>query len=63
MLCYWGSWSTYRPGIANFEVNDIDASLCTHVVYAYTGLVNGVITSLDAYNDFTEAYGKGKYQY
>ena len=61
MLCYWGSWSTYRPGIANFEVTNIDGSLCTHVVYAYSGLLNGVIISLDPYNDLTEQSGKGKY--
>ncbi|PSN55496.1 hypothetical protein C0J52_02579 [Blattella germanica] len=46
-------------GIANFEVNNIDPKLCTHVVYAYTGLKNGVIASLDEYNDYEENWGKG----
>ncbi|PSN55500.1 Chitotriosidase-1 [Blattella germanica] len=58
-ICYWGSWSTYRQGIANFEVNNIDPKLCTHIVYAYTGLKNGVIASLDEYNDYEDNWGKG----
>ncbi|PSN37006.1 hypothetical protein C0J52_14231 [Blattella germanica] len=58
-VCYWGSWSTYRTGVAKFEVDYIDTTLCTHYVYAYTGLINGVIASLDEYNDYEENYGKG----
>ncbi|KAJ9590785.1 hypothetical protein L9F63_016171 [Diploptera punctata] len=62
VICYWGSWSTYRWSIALFEVSNIDGSLCTHVVYTYAGLQNGVVTSLDPYNDLEESYGKGNYK-
>ncbi|XP_069676979.1 chitotriosidase-1-like isoform X2 [Periplaneta americana] len=59
VFCYFGSWATYRGGIAKFEVFNIDTTLCTHMVYMYTGLKNGVIASLDEYNDYEENYGKG----
>ena len=63
MFCYYGSWATYRPGIGKFDVENIDTSLCTHIIYAFMGLRYGIIYSLDPYNDYEEAYGKGKYYY
>jgi chitinase len=60
VFCYYGSWATYRTGIAQFDVEDIDASLCTHVVYTFVGLKDGVIASLDEFNDFEENWGKGQ---
>ncbi|XP_021915423.1 acidic mammalian chitinase-like [Zootermopsis nevadensis] len=59
VFCYYGSWATYRPGIAQFNVENINASLCTHVAYTFMGLKDGVIVSLDEYNDFEENWGKG----
>ncbi|PSN37019.1 Acidic mammalian chitinase [Blattella germanica] len=59
VFCYYGSWATYRTDIGKFAVEDIDTSLCTHIVYAFMGLKNGVIASLDEYNDFEENWGKG----
>nr|AKH04311.1 chitinase [Periplaneta americana] len=59
VFCYYGSWATYRWGIATFEVDNIDTRLCTHIVYAFTGLRDGVIVSLDEYNDYEENWGKG----
>ncbi|XP_069676821.1 chitotriosidase-1-like [Periplaneta americana] len=59
VFCYFGSWATYRWGIALFEVSNIDTTLCTHMVYMYTGLKNGEIASLDEYNDYEENFGKG----
>nr|AHB39935.1 chitinase 2 [Coptotermes formosanus] len=59
VFCYYGSWATYRPGIAQFEVEYINASLCTHIVYSFMGLRDGVIVSLDEYNDYEENWGKG----
>jgi len=60
VFCYYGSWATYRSGIAKFDVEDIDASLCTHIVYTFMGLKDGQIASLDEYNDFEENWGKGQ---
>jgi len=59
IFCYYGSWATYRSGIAQFDVENINASLCTHIVYSFMGLNGGVIISLDEYNDFEANWGKG----
>jgi GH18 family chitinase len=60
VFCYYGSWATYREGIAEFNVENINASLCTHIIYCFLGLKDGVIASLDEYNDFEENWGKGE---
>merc|ERR1712141_96063 len=42
--CYWGVWSFYRPGYGAFDVDDIDASLCTHGMYGFADLDNATWT-------------------
>jgi len=59
IFCYFGSWATYRIGLAHFEVANISSPLCTHIVYSFMGLNGGVIASLDEYNDFEVNGGKG----
>jgi chitinase len=63
VYCYFASWATYRPGIAQFDVENIEASQCTHIAYAFMGLKGGLIDSLDPYNDFEENWGKGQCTY
>ncbi|XP_015594961.1 chitotriosidase-1 [Cephus cinctus] len=38
IMCYFGSWATHRPGKGNFQVSDIEPSLCTHYIYAFVGV-------------------------
>jgi len=38
VVCYYGSWSVYRPGNGSFEVEYIDPNICTHGIYAFVGL-------------------------
>lgn len=38
VACYLGSWAVYRPSHGKFSVEDIDPTLCTHVVYAFAGM-------------------------
>lgn len=38
VICYWGTWSHYRPGNGQFRYNHIDGNLCTHVLYAFLGI-------------------------
>ncbi|KAF2895979.1 hypothetical protein ILUMI_10196 [Ignelater luminosus] len=48
VVCYYGSWAAYRPGNGRFEVEDIDPTLCTHLIYAFVGLnPNGSIRIID----------------
>lgn len=41
----------YREGNANFNISLIDPWLCTHIIYCFAGLRNGVIVSLDPWAD------------
>ncbi|KAJ4435528.1 hypothetical protein ANN_18144, partial [Periplaneta americana] len=52
IVCYWGSWSVYRPGDGAFDVEDIDPNLCTHIVYTFVGInAKGKVVLLDTWND------------
>ena len=63
VVCYFLSWTVYRPGKGMFDVEDIDFDLCTHHIYAFAGLNsnNYTICSLDPFNDLYDNYGRGKW--
>lgn len=55
VVCYYGSWSTYRPGDGKFEVEYIDPNLCTHAIYSFVGLEwTGVVRILDTFNEINK---------
>lgn len=41
------SWSQKRPGAGKFTPEDVDASLCTHIVYAFATLKNHKLSEAD----------------
>ncbi|XP_023310413.1 chitotriosidase-1-like [Anoplophora glabripennis] len=48
IVCYFTSWTVYRNGTGHFDVEDIDPSLCTHLVFAFIGITaDGKIHLLD----------------
>ncbi|XP_063387156.1 probable chitinase 2 [Cydia fagiglandana] len=58
VVCYYGTWATYRSGDGKFSVSDINTSLCTHLVYTFVGINNdGTVVSLDPYLDLADNYG------
>lgn len=38
VVCYISTWAVYRPGQGAYAIENFDANLCTHVVYAFAGL-------------------------
>jgi chitinase len=59
LLCYYGTWAVYRPGNGKFDVENIDPSVCTHIVYSFVGLGDDHrIRVLDAWNDLPDNWGK-----
>ena len=38
VFCYYTNWSYKRPGMGKFTPEDIDANLCTHIVFAFASI-------------------------
>ncbi|KFB46746.1 AGAP011033-PA-like protein [Anopheles sinensis] len=54
VVCYFGSWATYRIGNGKFEVEDINPNLCTHIIYTFVGLdTKGNVKILDNWFDIS----------
>ncbi|PNF22561.1 putative chitinase 2 [Cryptotermes secundus] len=64
VVCYVSTWAVYRAGRGSWSLDDLDPTLCTHLVYAFAGLDNrtNTIRSLDEYHDLEDNYGKGTYK-
>nr|AFC60662.1 chitinase [Pandalus japonicus] len=63
IVCYFSSWARYRPDYGMFDVDDIDPFLCTHIVFAFTGLSNHTwqIEVLDPWNELCPEEEGGHY--
>jgi chitinase len=40
LVCYFGAWAFYRPGAGQFDIDDIDPFLCTHLCYGFANMNN-----------------------
>uniref|UniRef100_A0A7N8WM08 Acidic mammalian chitinase-like n=1 Tax=Mastacembelus armatus TaxID=205130 RepID=A0A7N8WM08_9TELE len=38
LVCYYTNWSTYRSENGKFTLSDVDPSLCTHLIFAFSGI-------------------------
>ncbi|KAK3872391.1 hypothetical protein Pcinc_022518 [Petrolisthes cinctipes] len=56
VVCYLGSWAVYRPGAGKFNIENIDPTLCTTLIYAFVGLneTTNTIKSLDPEYDINK---------
>jgi GH18 family chitinase len=64
VVCYFGSWSVYRPGDGKFDVENIDPMICTHLIFGFAGLgADNKIYALDSYNELEENWGRGTEYY
>ncbi|XP_055374480.1 chitinase-3-like protein 1 [Condylostylus longicornis] len=60
IVCYVGTWATYRTGNGKYDVDHINPNLCTHLMYSFFGINDkGEFRVIDAYLDLEENYGRG----
>jgi len=59
VVCYWGTWANYRPAMGKFTPENIDPTLCTHLIYSFAGLNSSTwaMKSLDPWMDLEDDYG------
>nr|XP_032641724.1 chitotriosidase-1-like isoform X3 [Chelonoidis abingdonii] len=47
LVCYFTNWSQNRPAQGRFLPKDIDPNLCTHLIYAFAGMDDNRITTVE----------------
>ncbi|XP_061488232.1 acidic mammalian chitinase-like [Rhineura floridana] len=52
LSCYFTNWGQYRPGLGRYKPDNIDPCLCTHLIYAFAGMRNNEIATIE-WNDVT----------
>ncbi|XP_041051196.1 acidic mammalian chitinase-like isoform X2 [Carcharodon carcharias] len=52
LVCYFPNWAQYRPGAGKYLPENVDPHLCTHLIYAFAGMKNNQITTIE-WNDVT----------
>ncbi|XP_050554383.1 probable chitinase 2 isoform X1 [Spodoptera frugiperda] len=62
VICYYGTWATYRDGLGKFDVENIDPHLCTHLIYAFAGIDDeGTLRALDPWLDLPDGGGRDNF--
>merc|ERR1719285_304472 len=58
VVCYFTNWAWYRQGAGKYKPEDIDAELCTHVVYGFAVLDSSrlLIKPHDTWADYDNAF-------
>merc|ERR1711976_574779 len=57
VVCYYTNWAWYRPGIGKYRPEDIDPTICTHVVYGFAVLGHdGLIKPHDSWADLDNEF-------
>lgn len=61
VICYFTNWAAKRRGKGRFEPANLDASKCSHVVYAFAGIKDNQLVPTEEKDEISEG-GKGYYE-
>ncbi|XP_033124328.1 uncharacterized protein LOC117122741 [Anneissia japonica] len=61
-MCYVTSWAQYRQGVGKFTIENIDPSLCTHVIYAFATIDDDLHIAAAEWNDISTTWYVGNYE-
>lgn len=53
VVCYFTNWAWYRPEGGKFFPKDIDANLCTHIVYGFA-VLNGETLTIQSHDSWAD---------
>ncbi|KMY91489.1 probable chitinase 10 [Drosophila simulans] len=58
VVCYFTNWAWYRPSQGKYVPEDIDANLCTHIIYGFAVLDSKSLTikTLDSWTDIDNRF-------
>jgi chitinase len=54
VVCYYTNWSQYRPEGGKFFPENVDASLCTHVIFSFAKLEGNQLAPFEWNDDDTD---------
>lgn len=60
VFCYFTNWSYKRPGMGKFTPEDVDPTLCSHVVFAFATIKDNRLSYSDD-NDIGDSITDGTY--
>lgn len=60
VFCYYTNWSYRRPGMGQFTPEDVDATMCTHIFFAFATIKDNKIAASED-NDVGDAFTEGTY--
>lgn len=53
VVCYFTNWAWYRPGIGKYKPDDIDSTLCTHIIYGFA-VLNGQTLTIRTHDSWAD---------
>ncbi|KAF3860764.1 hypothetical protein F7725_001019 [Dissostichus mawsoni] len=59
LVCYYTSWSKHRAKEGKFSLSDVDPNLCTHLIYAFSG-INDANELASSERDYAQSYSNTK---
>jgi chitinase len=62
IVCYYTNWAQYRPKPNAYFAEDIDPSLCTHIIFAFAKINEHYELQAYEWNDENQDWTKGMYQ-
>ncbi len=61
LVCFFSNWAQYREGDAKFMPENIDANLCTHIVFSFAKVIDDSLQPYE-WNDESTGWSKGLYE-